>query len=417
MTRPPTTTGNLNFRQVIRGFLQLHQFTVEGRDESPEADAVRDSLDLPWRALTETERDRVQGLSADLFAISDPMEGGPREMNPQAQRNLTEAFEARQRGDWDRALSLLRRWEKYITPALLSYLRGGIWLEAGYPEVGVVFYEHAAKLEPDNANYAVLSLQALEQSDPLQARAKANQILQDPDKHSPLLVIRAADVVFNATREMAEPDAGNVFRSLVPVLTKALPGIPEEEKTSFYLMGLMLLAFCHERLGETNAALDYYSRGVRIKPSDDALLTGRGILTYGKSPQSALDFEQAVKLGSSLVWPYFFLAHHYLLNNRYEDCRRVCERGLQMNAPPTVHSQLWEWLAIAETELDFPSDRVRSRFEQALRLDPSNDMARRNLEAFEEAIAHPTAGKVWQKRSETDVRAFGRTEHRVWLAA
>lgn len=417
MTRQPNAPPSPNFLQVLRGYLRLHQLTVEGRDESPDADAVRDSLDLPWRALTETEKQRIQGLSADLFAISDPMEDGSMQMNAQAQKNLAGAFEAKQRGDWDRALGLLRQWEKYITPALLSHVRAAIWLEAGYPEVAAVFYGHAAQLEPDNGNYALLFLHALAQSDLQQARVKANHILQDSDQHSPLLVVKAAEVVFNEARGLPEPDAGNVFRSLIPILQKSLPGIPEEEKQSVYLMGLVLLASCHEHLGKANVALDYYSQGLRINPCNDALLAGRGILTYGKSPQSAVDLEQAVKLGSPLVWPYFFLAHHYLVNNRYEDCRRMCEQGLQMKASPAVHSQLWEWLAISQAELGFPPEMVRPLFEQALRLDPSNDMARGNLEKFEQAIVRPAAPKGWEKRSANTVRAFGQAEWRVSLAA
>lgn len=107
MFQPPNSPSSQHYRQVVRGFLRLHQLTAEGRDESPDADAVRDSLDLPWRALTENEKEKIQGLSADLFAITDPIAGGALETNPQAQKSLAEIFEAKQRGEWDRALALL----------------------------------------------------------------------------------------------------------------------------------------------------------------------------------------------------------------------------------------------------------------------------------------------------------------------
>ena len=416
MTSPSTISSNQNFRQVIRGYLRLHQLTVEGRDESVEADAIRDSLDLPWRVLNETEKNRVQGLSIDLFAISDPSENVPMAMNPQAQKNLTEAFEAKQQGDWDRALALLRRWNKYITPELVSYLQAGIWLGAGCPELAAVFYEHAAELAPENANYRALFLSTLEQSDQHRAQEIANQILQHPNKNSPVLVIRAALVAFNATTKMVEPDASNEIRSLITVLTKTIPNLSQTENLSSYLMGLILLAQCHELLGEMNKALEFYSHGLRMDPSHDVLLTGRGILTYGKSSQSTLDLEQAVRLGSPLVWPFFFLAHHYITNNRYEDCRQICERGLRLNASHAVQSQLYEWLAIAEAGLGFPPVRVRSMFEQALRLDAENDMARANLETFEQSIHSPKTPTPWEKRSENSVRAFGQAERRLLAA-
>jgi len=417
MTPHSHAPGNSNYRQVLRGYLRLHQLTVERRDESVEADAVRDALDLPWHALTVAEKERVQGLSADLFEISEPTGGVAQGTNPQAQKNLTEALEAKQRGEWERTLELLRRWGKHIAPALVSYLRGGIWVKAGYPEIGVVFYEHAAKLDPDNANYAGLVLNALESYDLRRALEMSNRILETRETQQPSLVVLAAGVAFGAIREIVEPDAIVALRALIPILEDALPGVLVDEMRSVYLMALMLLALSHEHLGETGAAFDYYSMGLRIEPSHDALLTGRGILTYGKSPQSPSDLEQAVKLGSPLVWPYFFLAHHYIANNRYEDCRRMCEKGLAMTASLAVHSQLSEWLAIAEAELGFPSGRVRAAFEQALRLDPSNDTARRNLDTFERASPRPTVPKTWEKRSESNVRVFGQAERRLQLAA
>ncbi len=416
MIRPPQSLGSPNYRQVLRGYLRLHELTVEGRDESQDADAVRDSLDLPWHALTTGERERVQGLSADLFSISEPIAGSPKEMNPQAQKNLAEAFEARRRGEWERALGLLRQCGNDIAPALLSYQRGLIWLDAGYPEVGAVFFEHAARLEPDNTNYEVLFLYSLKQFDPRRARDKVDRILQDPGNHPASLVVEAVNVAFDATREMTEPDAAVVYRSLIPVLANVLPDIPEDEKRSVYLMCLGLLAYSHEHLGEAGAAIDYYSRGLGIDPSHDAFLTGRGILTYGKSSQSPSDFEQAVKLGSPLVWPYFFLAHHYVVNNRYKECRHMCERGLAMEASSAVHSQLSEWLAISEAELGFPRAMVRATFEQSLRLDSSNEMARRNHETFEQAFTRSAPIK-WDKRLESTVRVFGQAERRALLAA
>jgi tetratricopeptide (TPR) repeat protein len=417
MTRPAQSLGNPNYRQVLRGYLRLHQLTVEGRDETQDADAVRDSLDLPWRALTEDEKERVQGLSDDLFSISEPIAAGPYEMNAQAQNDLANAFESIQRGEWDRALGLLRRGRQFITPALLSYLRGRIWLEAGYPEVGVVFLDHAKQSEPGNVNYAVLFLHSLERFNPQRAWKEANEILQSPDRYPALLVVWAAIVAVGATQTMTESDAATLYRFLIPILTKALRNISDTEKRSVYLMGLALLALSHEYLGEMGDALQCYSRGLGIDPSHEALLIGRGVLTYGKSPQSPNDLEQAVKLGSQLVWPYFFLAHHYAVNNRYDDCRRMCERGLEMKASPAVLSQVSEWLAIAKAELGFPPEIVRAAFEQALRLDPSNEMARRNLQAFEQALSHPAAPKEWEKRSENTVRVFGQAERRNPLAA
>src|SRR4051812_5283432 len=116
--------------QYVRGLHRLHALVAEGRDDSPEADAVRDGMDEPGYALSEAERQRVNGLSEDLYSLSDPPAPAP-EPNPQATRKLMEAAEARSAGDWDRALELLRRWGRYLEPAELSFQRGCVWKEAG----------------------------------------------------------------------------------------------------------------------------------------------------------------------------------------------------------------------------------------------------------------------------------------------
>src|SRR6185312_16924142 len=122
MARHPFST-NPGYIQTIRGLHQIHALTLAGQDDSPEADAIRDRLDRPWYDLSEIEKQRIKGLSEDLYSISDPSQ----ELlpsNPQVQRKLIEISEAKQIGKWDQALELLRRWSRYIDPALLAFLRG-----------------------------------------------------------------------------------------------------------------------------------------------------------------------------------------------------------------------------------------------------------------------------------------------------
>jgi hypothetical protein len=106
---PQPLTMSSSYLAIVRGLRELHELTAAGRLDSPEADAVRDATDAPWEALTVEERRRISGLSEDLYSISDPARTGVREMNPQAQARLVDADQARQGGEWDRALELLRR--------------------------------------------------------------------------------------------------------------------------------------------------------------------------------------------------------------------------------------------------------------------------------------------------------------------
>jgi hypothetical protein len=164
MAKQPFSTRP-SYVQYIQGLRRLHELIAVDRDDTPEGDAVRDGMDGPWYELSETEQNRINGLSEDLYSISDPQEE-PLPMNPQAERKLNEAMEALNIGEWDKALELLRRWKRYFDPAKLSYLRGFVWHEAGDDATATVFFEHATRLAPDNSNYKSLYLDSLGKSDP-----------------------------------------------------------------------------------------------------------------------------------------------------------------------------------------------------------------------------------------------------------
>ncbi len=416
--------GSPTFERVAKGLVALHRLIKEGSDDSPEAEALRDELDAPLKVLNHTESQRAQWLSEDLYSVSEPPATTKHKtLNPQAQRQLNEAFEARQSREWDRALTLLRRWREYISPPLLSYLRGSIWWEAGYSDVAAAFYCHAWECEPTNANYQAIYMHVLAESNPDAASKLANEVLADDEKYAPVVVARAADIRFNQTRNSSDAKSARLHKELIPILERNITRIEASadaaSRASAYAMTVAVLGFCHELQGNTRAAVDFYTRGLQMDPNHDGLLVARGILLYGTDPRSVVDFEQAVELGTSLIWPYLFLAHHYLITKRFEPCRVMCESGLRKQGSNTGKSQLEEWRAIAQAELGFPPELVRAAFEAALRLDPSNDLARRNRAAFEAFLRmpHTESGAAWEQRTVAAIRQFGAAEHPYTVAA
>jgi tetratricopeptide (TPR) repeat protein len=407
-------TMNPNYLAMVRGTRELHQLLAAGKDDSPEADAIRNATDGPWEALSEVERNRVRNLSEDLYSLVEPPPAA-QPMNPQAQAKLLEISETGRRGEWDRALDLLRRWRAYIDPALVSYLRGSIWLEAGDPATAALFYEQAFELEPSNGNYHAMFLYALNIADPDVARKRAEEVLREYEKSSPTAVARAADITFMSARTRSETEANRVFEYLEPILKNTLSRIEKDALSEIdrwpHVTIVALLGFGYEFLGKWQAALEFYSRGLQLEPYYDALLVARGILLYGTSPRSLTDLEMAIQTGSSLVWPYVFLAHHNLLTSRFEECRKLCERALSMNGSAAVMSEVSEWMAIAQAELGFPAEMVQASFDNATRLDPSNERAQRNLAAFE-AANKPITVKDLEIRSVGAVRTSGLAERR-----
>ena len=277
-------TMNPNYLVMVRETRELHRLLAAGKDDSPEADAIRDATDGPWDSLSEVERNRVRNLAEDLYSLHEPpLAAQP--MNPQAQAKLNETFEARQRGEWDRALDLLRRWRAHIDPALVSYLRGSIWLEAGDPATAAIFFEHACKLNPESENYRCLLLTALDISDPSEGQKRAAEVLKSPEVFSPVVVSRAAEIAFKSAMAVSETEAQQAIQRLEPILKNTLARFEQQDPStinhSIYVAALSLLGAAYEFRGETQIALEYYSRGLQVEPYNDALLVARGILLYG----------------------------------------------------------------------------------------------------------------------------------------
>ncbi len=406
------------YQEVVRGLLRLRRYTVAGQDQSPEYHETCATMEGYWGQLTSAENERLSGLSQDLYTVSDPPPAQPPErMNPQAQARLSEAYETRERGEWDRSLELLRRWGKFVPGPLLSYLRARIWEDAGDKAVAAIFFDQAWRLDPSNENMRAGYLNCLKWTDYEEASKIAEEILKESDKHIPNLVIQATEILFGHTQSISEQDAAPIYRRLLGVLTPLLARAKDEqglEDPTQVSVILLLLATCHRWLGETKEAYHYYSRSIALEPWNDALFTARGMIVYGTNQSAISDFEQAIKLNSPIVWPYFYMAHYLLTQNRFEECRKMCERALGKPAPERVQSELCEFLGIAMTHLGYPPPVVQRAFENAIRVDPSNDRAKRNLQMFLEALAaKPPKPVQWDQPSENYIRSSGQQKFRT----
>lgn len=404
------------YREFARSVRELHRLAVEGRDESPEADEIRDASDPPWQALTQAERERAAGLSGDLYSISDP----PHEtepMNPQAQSKINAFYEARERGEWDRALGLLRRWGKYIDPPLLAYLRGVTWFDAGDEDAALLFFERAHQLAPAAPRYQVAYLRA---ADYIEIHEFVETILRSPADYSPYVVLEA---VANATKPLFQPGSSlprpEELRRFSPILEETIQRFgahPVEGDEVHHVFCFIMLGLCHQKLGENQAAISAYSKGLAIEPQNATLLTARGCVGYGSGGDAIRDLELAISYGTALIWPHYLLAHHHFVERRYQECLRNCENALRIEGPLEAKCDLAEWLAISRAELGFPEGMVRAAFEDALRLDPSNDRARHNLAAFEATPGDSKSIKSprFETRSRREAQALALGDRWPW---
>jgi tetratricopeptide (TPR) repeat protein len=412
-----TTTqsfGEHAFDIVARGTIVLHRLIADGKGDEPQADAVRDSLDAPLSGMSQSERERARLLSEDLYSLSElAPDRGLKPLTPSAQIAFQEIYDAKQQRRWDVVLDIIRKWQDYLPLVVLSYLRGSTWADAGKYEIAAAFYAKAAEIDP-KGNYPALYLYALNKSNPAKAKDEADRVVHSPGKYSAPTVIQAAHVIAASARPLPANEARTIESSLIPVVEEAMKALERDKKqeSESYLMAALLLGSAHEHKGDTQSAYEYYSRGLSADPKNDALLILRGMLMYGVNTEAIADLELAVKLGSQTVWPYFFLAHHYLSRDRFDDCRKLCEHALDLPASNAMHSELLDWLAIAEAQLNFPVERVRRLFEDAIRLDPQNERAKKNLATFNGLSGRPQSKKpILDRRTESSLRSFGMAEY------
>jgi tetratricopeptide (TPR) repeat protein len=403
-----------SYLQSLRGLHRLHELARQGQNDSLEADAIRDGLEKPWHDLSTIEQARLNGLSEDLYSISDACQE-PLPPNPQVQRKLFEAFEANQAGKWDLALTILRRWNRHIDTALLSFLRGSIWEAAADSETAGLFFEHAASLAPQF--YQGIYLFNLRKTDAHAAINLAKQIFDAEQDNPPSVVVTAANILFDAARNQPVVESHAVFEQLIPAIERSLARSMGEQShfqtwsDDIRSVASLLLAGCLERLGDSRTAIRHLNAALAIDPNDAAILEIRGILRYGVEPAAVDDFRRAAQLGSQHIWPSFYLAHNALVGNQFEDCRRMCEQSLKYPANDEVQANIYEWMAISRFELGDLPERVRSDFEEAIRLTPDLDRIRQNFAAFENAVAHPHVPRIsWLKPTISNVKSIGRPE-------
>lgn len=406
------------YREYVRLLVRLHASIADACDEGSEGERLRDEMDTCGRDLSDDEVASLHGISGDMYSLTGPA-SVPRARTQQAQSDLLVAMHAQRAGDYITALELVRRNRLMIEPSQLSYLRGRILSDAGLDDVAIRFFEHASSLDPGNDDYEFVLLDTLKRFDVARARARAEEILAAESRHPPKLVLKAAEIRFSATREMAPADAASVERQLVPIFESVIVDLESSSNrsgaASLLPLAYALCGFCLQDIAQIDRARQCFDEALQLDPKNDGLLTARGILMYGRdASRAAADFQGAIGLDSQIAWPYLFLAHHCLIQGRYETCLTMCEQALRFPATDRARSNCYEWIAICQAMLGFDPGAVRLSFQHARRLAPENPRIGRNLQAFEDSVQQSTLSSVtWEKGDADEVSQIARAEFQL----
>ena len=147
-----TTQDKMSYRKVLEGLLRMHELSAAGAHETDEIKRLRDAIDEPYSELSAEEREIIEGLSADLFDIENIACEPANDHVPEGDHAMAAAVQAQNSGNYEGALKLLRQ-SKPQPESRIAFLRGRIWSERGEPKVALLFFNHAAKLDPENDEY------------------------------------------------------------------------------------------------------------------------------------------------------------------------------------------------------------------------------------------------------------------------
>jgi hypothetical protein len=150
-------------RAYSKLLLELDDLMAAGKGNGPEADEIRERMEQPWNALTEQERERVGGLSEDLYALAD---GGPKSVPMSEAERARWAQEARRvladANQPEAALAFLRRPFPQGVPAyVIPFLQSRLWESLDDLEVSLRFMREAERHDPSQAIDVLILLEKL----------------------------------------------------------------------------------------------------------------------------------------------------------------------------------------------------------------------------------------------------------------
>ena len=227
MTTATLRNSRDGFRQYVELIGELHRLMAAGRGDTPEADAVRDRMDPPWRYLDKAMIARVRGLSADLYSLEDEPRRTISAPATERSRLLIQQLNAARDGhDHETVLRLLREVSPHLLPELVAFLRGSTWLALGFPSIAALFFEYAWRVAPESRTYGWMWLNTLMEAGRLdEGVGVAERFLRNEENTHPKLIFKAVDVLFVQSRNMSQAAATLVYQRLSEVLEQHIePG-------------------------------------------------------------------------------------------------------------------------------------------------------------------------------------------------
>lgn len=414
-------TPSVSYSMWLKRILDTHLSRAWGAEPTENREREDEELNEVWTEIDDCQKQRLWGLSSDLNTLRDREKWVESDWPPMTKEELGQAqTEAFQRKQWDKFLEYLRRPPRFLPQNMVDYLRGRAWREMGHPEVALLFFDNAARLEPRNTTYPVLALDCLKtMQDWPELLRRCEAFICDSATPARLL-FRAADALHVYANQSGEQE---YYRRALHAVEEGFDRMQQtgqpEQLDSILAGAYATKSLCLEHLGRVEDALHVFDEAVQRFPENTTLLTARGLLKQELGRADAIDdFRDAVGRGTSVVWAYIEVARDALREGRIQDAIDLGRRGITLAQRDSVAALLFQFLAIALLRFNDSMDAVRAAFQMASELDPLNEEIRINCARFESFAADPATGEPqWQLESTLPEIAFDEVYAQLQAAA
>jgi tetratricopeptide (TPR) repeat protein len=276
------------FDKFVGLLRKLHELIAQGKGDSDEAEVVRDAMDGPWSDLTHVEKELSQGLSGDLYSLTgDEVYAPEGRSNPVQESELKAAWEAE---DYDRVLTLLHRPAPFLKADEIAFMRAHCWAQLGDLETALLFYRHASDILPHDEQYSVmLMLTCLGLGRLSDARSFAARLADDGKVTVPIILLRAAGVLYACQEDLPGPGSTSAMGRIVELIERALE-MDRQQPTQDRLRDgdlaqyLTIAAVCYDALGRARDAMDTCETALRLDTNNELAKTVKGALSRGSHP-------------------------------------------------------------------------------------------------------------------------------------
>ncbi len=287
--------------------VKLASLTENGVDGNAEYDRLCDNLgDLESR-LTVSDVQFLRDLSSDLYMLeTDEIYEGTRPDIPDWP-SLKGAVSSRYRsGDWLALLSLLRQPAEELTAEARAFTRGMAYEALGSHAAAWAFFTHASQIAHDKPIYQYFALESLDQWNPDESLAQAQQYLNDTASHL-AIKLRSASLILARLVDL-EVTNREPIRELAIHVLPALGSAAHQTDVprEVVIAGYATLALCLEILEDfANAALVYrlFASSVIDGPVQARIAYMDSQVRHGRSHPSgilidphSIDLEQAIRM-------------------------------------------------------------------------------------------------------------------------